>query len=157
VQAKIVQAKIASQPYGKGLNMNTHLFVVTGLLAMSIGCTSPESTRATGAAPSEPSATAQAIERDAEAARVALSKRLDQLDADIERVEARAKKASNKTKARLEEQGREMRAEARRLRDRMSTWDDKAESAWRTSKREIEEGLDKTEDAFKKLWADIKD
>jgi hypothetical protein len=57
----------------------------------------------------------------------------------------------------MEEEAREMRAEAKKLRDRMSTWDEKTESAWRTTKREVEEGLDKTENAVKNFFRDLKD
>jgi predicted nuclease with TOPRIM domain len=97
------------------------------------------------------------IREEAAKAKAALSKRLDQLDEEVDKLEAKAKKASAKAKAKLNEEARDMRAESKRLRARMSTWDDKVESAWKTAKREIEEGLDKTESTFKKIWADIKD
>jgi uncharacterized protein YicC (UPF0701 family) len=97
------------------------------------------------------------VKEEAARAKAAISRRLDQLDEEVDKLEARAKKASAKTKAKLNEESRDMRAEAKRLRAKMSTWDDKAESAWKTAKLEIEEGLDKTESTFKKIWADIKD
>ena len=92
----------------------------------------------------------------ATATRKALAKRLEILDRDIEKLEERTRKASAKTKVKLEENTRDLRAEARRLRDRMSGWDDKADSAWRDIKREVEEGLDKTERAIKKFVDEIK-
>jgi len=98
----------------------------------------------------------RAAQKEAETARGKIAARLDQLDSEIERVERKADKATGKAKAKLKEQSQELRADARRLRDRMSTWDDKVESAWKTTKREVEEGLDKTENAIKNLVDDVK-
>jgi len=100
---------------------------------------------------------ARAVKEEAAEAKVVLVKRLDQLDAEIEKLEARAKKATAKTRAKLNAEAKELRAEASRLRSRMSTWDDKVASGWRTAKNEVEEGLQKSEDAVKKLFADLKD
>lgn len=97
------------------------------------------------------------INQEAVEAKAALSRRLDQLDAEVDRLQEKAKTASKKTKARLNEQAEETKLEAKRLRARMSTWDDKAADAWRVTKREVEEGLDKTESTLKKIWNDIKD
>lgn len=97
------------------------------------------------------------VKEEAAKAKAAISKRLDQLDEEIDKLDAKAQKASAKAKAKIKEEARDLRVEAKRLRGKMSTWDDKAESAWKTAKREIEEGLDKTESTFKKIWADIKD
>jgi predicted nuclease with TOPRIM domain len=130
--------------------------VVAAILAACAGCGSKPPT-ATDRTREERAETARDAQKAAERARETLSKRLDELDNEIDKVEQRAKKATGKAKARLEEQGRELRADARKLRARMSTWDDKAESAWRTAKREVEEGLEKTQNAIKKLVDDIKD
>ncbi len=115
-----------------------------------------ETERPATRAADEASAAARAAREEAEQARKALSRRLDDLDTEVEKLDKRAEKASAKTRAKLEAQAREMRADARRLRDRMSTWDDKVDSTWRSAKREVEEGLDKTESAIKNLVDDIK-
>lgn len=128
------------------------------LIAGLAGCNSSNPPVTTTERQPEPAVTdaAREAQREAERAREILAKRLDQLDEQVAKVEARADKATGKAKANLEKQSAEMRLEARRLRDRMSTWDDKMESAWRTSKREVEEGLDKAENAVRKLVDDIK-
>lgn len=93
-------------------------------------------------------------QREAGNVRAKLSKRLEALERDLVKLESKAKKASAKTQASMEKTARELRADARRLRHRMSTWDDKAESTWRSVKREVEEGLEKTERAVKKIFDD---
>ena len=100
---------------------------------------------------------ARVVKQEAAEAKVALAKRLDQLDAEIDNLEAKAKKATAKSRAKLDAEAKELRAEASRLRARMSTWDDKVASGWRTAKSEVEDGLQKTEAAIKKLVADLKD
>jgi len=99
---------------------------------------------------------AREMKAKAEEAKAALSRRLDRLDEKIDELEAKAKKSSAKARAKLNEQAREMRADAKKLRARMSTWDDKAESAWQTAKREMEEGLEKTEKSIEKFFDDMK-
>lgn len=85
-----------------------------------------------------------------------MSDRLDDLDRRVDDLAERAEKASSKTRSKLEQQARELRAEAKHLRNRMSTWDDGAKSSWRSAKLEIEQGLEKTENAIKKTIEDIK-
>lgn len=97
------------------------------------------------------------VNEEAVEAKAALSRRLDQLDAEVDRLQEKAKTASARSKAKLNQQAEEAKLEAKRLRARMSTWDDKAADAWRVTKREVEEGLDKTESTLKKIWNDIKD
>ena len=133
--------------------MQIKIFFLAAALAAILACRpATEAARA----PETTGETERAARAEAEAARAAVSKRLDALDAEIQKIDTKAEKASAKTKAKLEETGREMRAEARKLRDRMSTWDDKAGSAWRDAKREIEDGLDKSERVIKNLVDDIK-
>lgn len=134
--------------------MRTIPYVCILLLAASIGC---QERRAADASPrQESSDAARAAKKEAEEVHQALVKRLDQLDGEIEKIEKKAEKASAKTKAKLEEQAKGLRADARSLRNRMSTWDDKAESAWKTAKRETEEGLEKAEHSIRKALDDIK-
>jgi colicin import membrane protein len=140
--------------------MKAQLILTATIATLLSACSSepkPTMEARTEAAREEADKAAREAREEARRAKEALSRRLDQLDEEIDRLEAKAKKASAKTKAKLNEEARDMRVEAKKLRARMSTWDDKAESAWKTAKREIEEGLDKTESTFKKIWADIKD
>lgn len=125
-------------------------------LLFVVGCSTDKPATTTERAKEEATEAARAVEREAAEARAAIARRLDKLDSDVDSLEARAGKTKGKAKAEMEKQAREMKAEARRLRDRMSTWDDKAESAWRATKREMEEGLDKTEIALKKMVDEIK-
>lgn len=136
--------------------MLTKLLFTSALLAALTGCQSKPETR-TETVREAADKTATAVKEEAEAAKVSLNRRLDQLDEQIEKLEAKAKKATAKSKAKMNEQAQEMRADAAKLRARMSTWDDKVESAWRTAKRETEEGLDKTEAAIKKFFDNDKD
>ena len=132
--------------------MTRKLILVAAVLGASLACQSPQADT-----PREKAAdVSAAAQREAERDRAAINKRLDQLDSEVDRLDSKAENATGKAKAKLKEQARDMRTEARKLRDRMSTWDDKVESSWRTAKREVEQGLDKTEDAFKKLADDIK-
>ena len=78
-------------------------------------------------------------------------------ESEIDNLEARAKKATAKTRTKLNAEAKELRADAARLRGRMSTWDDKVAAGARTAKNEVEEGLEKTEAAIKKLVKDLKD
>jgi uncharacterized protein YicC (UPF0701 family) len=100
---------------------------------------------------------ARAARAEAAEAKVALAKRLDQLDAEIDNLETKAKKATAKTRAKLSAEAKELRADAARLRGSMSTWDEKVAAGARTAKNEVEEDLQKTEAAIKKLAADLKD
>lgn len=88
-------------------------------------------------------------------AKAAINRRLDALDEEIEKLEAKAKKASAKTRKTLEREVEELRAEGKKLRAEMSTWDEKTESAWRKTKQNVEEGLDKAESSIKKFWNDL--
>ncbi len=135
--------------------MTSKLFAVAGLLAASIGCQSDRKADLDRGR-EEATDAVRAAQREAETARDRIAARLDRLDSEIERVEKKADKATGKAKAKLKEQSQELRADARRLRDRMSTWDDKVETAWKSTKREVEEGLDKTEDTIKKLVDEVK-
>ncbi len=139
--------------------MNFRFFSISVLLAASLACEPrrpAETERPVARTADEARDAAKAAREEAEAAWKTLSKRLDDLDSEVEKLDKRAEKASAKTRAKLEAQAREMRADARKLRERMSTWDDKVDSAWRSAKREVEEGLDKTENAIKNLVEDIK-
>jgi chromosome segregation ATPase len=134
--------------------MNSRLFVCTGFLAACIACQSDRADLERSR--EESTETAKAARKEAERARDALARRLDHLDSEIEKLEKKADKATGKAKAKLREQSQELRADSRKLRDRMTTWDDKVESAWRTTRREVEEGIDKTENAIKNLVDDVK-
>lgn len=131
-------------------------FAGVALLAICVGCQERRTSDAGSSPRQEMNDATRAAQREAAEARLALSKRLDELDSEVEKVERKAERASAKTKAKLEEQANELRADARKLRDRMSTWDDKAESAWRRTKQEIEDGLGKAENSLKKVVDDIR-
>ena len=139
--------------------MSTRIILTSTMAILLGGCQAERATPVesrTEAVREDAVRAAREMKAKAEEAKAALSKRLDRLDEKIDELEAKAKKASAKTKAKMNEQAREMRAEAKKLRARMSTWDDKAESAWQTVKREVEEGLAKTEKAIEKIVDDIK-
>jgi len=135
--------------------MTSKMFLCAGLLVASIGCQSDRNAELDRAR-EEATDAARAVRKEAELARDAIAARLDHLDSEIERIEKKADGSAAKAKANLRQQSKELRAEARRLRDRMSTWDDKVESAWKATKREVEEGLDKAEGAIRKLVDDVK-
>jgi|GEM_PF-3416739 len=139
--------------------MTTKLILLVAMTGVLFSCQSENKTTAETRSESVEEAAdkaARAIKEEAAEAKAALAKRLDQLDAEIDRLEERAKKATAKSRARLNAEAKKMRVEATRLRGRMSTWDDKIASAWRTTKSEVEDGLKKTEAAMKQLVEDIK-
>jgi hypothetical protein len=139
--------------------MLTKLVLTASITIILVGCQSEKPTTTgsrTEAAQEAASKAARDAKEELEKTKIALSKRLDQLDAEIETLEAKAKKASAKTKAKMTAEAREMRVTTKQLRARISSWDEKAESAWRTAKREVEEDLDKTEKAIKEFFADNK-
>jgi phage host-nuclease inhibitor protein Gam len=141
------------------MTMNHKCLALLAVLTIGLACQpqrTVETERPAARAADEARAAADAMREEAEQARQTLSKRLDDLDRELDKLDERAERASAKTRAKLKAQAREMRADARKLRDRMSTWDDKAESGWRSAKREVEEGLDKTGNAIKGLIDDIK-
>ncbi|MBS1833673.1 MAG: hypothetical protein JST65_13220 [Acidobacteria bacterium] len=129
------------------------LAAVVMLAGFGAGCTSSETQNSPTVEKAKQDAREAADKAAAEAreAKAAISRRIDQLDAKADELAEKSKKAGAKAKARMEKEGRELKEEAKRLRDKMSTWDDKADSAWRATKREVEEGLDKTEAALKKM------
>ncbi len=144
----------------KGKVMTIKLILLVAMTGMLFSCQSERKTaveRRTDSVEEGADRAARALREEAAEAKATLAKRLDQLDAEIDSLEARAKKATAKNRARLNNEAKEMRAEATRLRGRMSTWDDKMTAAWRTTKSEVEDGVKKTESAMKRLVDDIKD
>jgi hypothetical protein len=140
--------------------MATKLVLGWAITVILIGCSPETSSRAerrTEAVREDADRAGRAAKEEAERARVALSRRLDQLDEDLAKLDSKARKASAKARVKINEQAREMRAEAKQLRARMSTWDDKAESAWRTAKREMEQGLERAERSVRRFVNDTKD
>ena len=77
--------------------------------------------------------------------------KIDELDRKIDELDRRAEKASAKVKASLREAASDMRAESKRLKDRMSTWDDKAVDAWQTTRIEVEQAAGKAGKAIDDL------
>jgi hypothetical protein len=71
-------------------------------------------------------------------ARESLFESLHQFDIEIQQVEKNATLAPSQSKAKLQEQAREMRAAARKLRDRMSAADHQAELAWPSAGRVVQ-------------------
>lgn len=138
--------------------MKNKLILLVAMTGVLFSCQSDKTTTQTrtDAAQEEAAKAEREMREEAAEAKSALTRRLDQLDAEVDSLEARAKKATAKNRAKLNNEAKELRAEAARLRGRMSTWDDKTASGWRTAKNEVEEGLDKTEAAIKRLVEDIK-
>lgn len=99
-------------------SMTSKVVVCAGLLA-AVGCHSERNTEV-GRGREETAEAVRAARREAEIARDRISKRLDQLDIEIDKIQQKAEKASGKTNAKLKRQSQELRADARRLRDRMS-------------------------------------
>lgn len=135
--------------------MSTKFILVTAIAGMLWSCQSQQTAKSE-TAPETTAEAAREARLETEKAKAALAKRINQLDAQIDEFEADVKKSSKKTKVKLTEKVRELRAEAKKLRDHMSTWDDKAESAWHTTKREVENGLDKAESEIKEFVNDLK-
>ena len=144
----------------EGFGMMTKSILLVAITGLLFSCQSDKNTTAETRKETVEEAAdraARAAKEEAAEAKAALAKRLDQLDAEIDNLEARAKKATAKSRAKLNAEAKELRADATRLRGRMSTWDDKVVAGARTAKEEVEEGLQKTEAAIKKLVADLKD
>lgn len=77
--------------------------------------------------------------------------KIDELDQRIDELERRGKKSSGQLKSRMQETAKDMRAESKRLKDRMSTWDDKAVEAWQTTRQEVGEAVSKAEGAIDRV------
>jgi TolA-binding protein len=136
--------------------MRNTLLVSTSFLLILSGC-QPATRRQPERTRDEAKEAAQTAQREIEAARISIAQRLDRLDQEIQQLDAKVAKSSGKAKVKLEQQSQELQADARNFREKMSTWDDKVESVWRISKREIEEGLTKAEDSIRKLLGEKQD
>ncbi|BDC48782.1 hypothetical protein F183_A10980 [Bryobacterales bacterium F-183] len=125
------------------------------LAGFAAGCTTSDRTTTNSPtverAKQEADDAAKRAEIEAREAKAAINRRIDQLDEKADELAEKSKKATAKARAKMQREGEELKVEAKRLRAQMSTWDDKADSAWRTTKREVEEALDKTEAALKKM------
>ncbi|MBL8219774.1 MAG: hypothetical protein JNL62_11115 [Bryobacterales bacterium] len=94
-------------------------------------------------------------EQAARAKREAQAK-IEELDRKIDELDQSAEKASAKVKESLREAASDMRAESKRLKDRMSTWDDKAVEAWQTTRIEVEQAASKAEKAIDDLLEKVR-
>ena len=77
--------------------------------------------------------------------------RIADLDRRIEDLDDRASKASARAKADLQSSAKDLRVVSRRLKDRMSSWDDKAVEAWQTTRIEVEQAVTKAENGIDRL------
>ena len=77
--------------------------------------------------------------------------RIADLDRRIDELDRRAAKASARFKADLQATAKDLRAESKRLKERMSTWDDKAVEAWQATRIEVEQSVTKAENAIDRL------
>ncbi len=94
-------------------------------------------------------------EQAARAKREAEAK-IAELDRRIDDLEVKASTASAKMKTSLQEAAKDMRAESKRLKERMSTWDDKAVEAWQTTRIEVEQAVNKAETAIDNLLEKVR-
>ncbi len=132
----------------------TRITIATLALIVSSGCSRETKTTADDVKRESTEAAQTAVDFTKEQAARAKREgeaRIADLDRRIDELDAKASKASAKAKAELQAAAKDMRAESKRLKDRMSTWDDKAVEAWQTTRIEVEQAVSKAEGAIDRL------
>jgi uncharacterized protein YlxW (UPF0749 family) len=130
--------------------MHIKLFLATSCICLLAGCSSTESVSAKNGSAAERAAERE-LREDLARSKRELSKRLDQLDLEIDKLEVKTKKASKEAKAKLIQQTSELKVETAKLRRRLATWGEKAEVNWKAATREVEADLDRFEANIRKL------
>ena len=106
----------------------------------------------------EPKTTAaEDFQREKAEARVAMQRRLDELDNEIDKMGASIEKAGRKAKKGSKETMEKLKEEAKDLRARMSRAGDATAGTWNSAKRDFEDGAEKLGDGIKKARKEITD